>query len=216
KRLFAEDKNTSSTKTSHSQTTTSVPKIITWFNQRYASTQTDFTSIRNGTNCFLYLDEEAICKDGFNKVDFDKLKTASTTVTFNGKKGLKKIEPLLVKIRTNNQVAEYKITHELKIHGSPARVLCIEVPGDAGGSLYIGCIYLPEGLHTAAAHENLKKSLISKTIELHLPRNESVASSSASALTAAGLFNNVSSDTSEPQTSEPYQTTAHTVSSGNL
>lgn len=139
--------------------------------------ESKLVTVVNGVNQRFYLDKESILAS-FNKkqrnlwldlwAQFKKISVKFAPSTAND--GLVKLKPSIPgKVKINEEILSVSFTHELKGKNlGKKRILFCELQLDDLSTLYVGCKYLPNGLHSSKDISSTDKSL-ETPIQITLP-----------------------------------------------
>ncbi|MGB6977110.1 MAG: hypothetical protein WBE18_06640 [Gammaproteobacteria bacterium] len=117
-----------------------------------------------GTNKFFYLDVKALVQQGCDKEMLHRLQQVTGIMNGRNMKPLVGEYYLDISINGAASLKNLPITHELRIANSQARVLVVTLASDQDKKylLYIGCKFLPRGLHELRDEKALQQSNKSK------------------------------------------------------
>jgi ankyrin repeat protein len=141
------------------------PELFAWFGA-VSTNNKNVVAITGGVRCFLYLDTKLLIAQGCHP---DLITSAYDSPSFNGIK-IKKLRWLNIQcqIRMRDKTLESSVEFEIRFRKTKARILLCPVRDETNkATLFIGCHYLPNGLHEVKDVRSLRKSFShSSLIEL--------------------------------------------------
>lgn len=145
--------------------------IPTWFNGALKACTEGILKVETtfgSPNCYFYLDEQALTEQKCPNID-RLVKQRSKFCSAQNNQGIKPLLKSVFQFRVivNGKERIVSATDELKIVSITERVLCFrELSDDGSCTLIIGCLYLPNGLHSSDI-KSQKRSI--PCVEIHLP-----------------------------------------------